>query len=195
VAKDLKIPLVEVPVGFKHVADHIKKGKVLWGGEESGGYGVGLFQPERDGILSGLLLMEYVLTEGKPLSALREQMEAKYGVSRFLREDYPMRSPVGDKVRWADHLIKHLPAKLAGTPIKTTKTLDGLKIILEDDSWLLLRPSGTEPLMRTYAESPDLTKTRILLAKAQDMVNMKPPAEPKPAGEKKAKGKRATSAG
>lgn len=184
IAKDLKIPLVEVPVGFKHVADHIKKGKVLWGGEESGGYGVGIFQPERDGLLSGLLLMEYVLTEGKPLSVLRKEMEAKYGVSRFLREDYPMRSPVVDKVRWADHLIKHLPVKLAGTPIKETKTLDGLKIILQDDSWLLLRPSGTEPLMRTYAESPDLAKTKAILAKAQDMVNMKPPAEPKPVGDK-----------
>ncbi len=83
-----------------------------------------------------------------------------------------------DKKKWADHLIKHLPVKLAGTAIKETRTTDGLKIILEDYSWLLLRPSGTEPLMRTYAESPDLAKTRQLLAKAQEMVNMKPPAEP-----------------
>jgi phosphomannomutase len=189
IAKDKKLPLVEVPVGFKHVADHIKKEKVLWGGEESGGYGVGVFQPERDGLLSGLLLMEYVLAEGKPLSVLRQEMEAKYGVSRFLREDYPMRSAVTDKKKWADHLIKHLPAKLAGTPVKETRTVDGLKIILEDASWLLLRPSGTEPLMRTYAESPDLAKTKQLIAKAQEMVNMKPPAEPsaKPAKAGKAR--------
>lgn len=178
IAKAHKIPLVEVPVGFKHVADHIKREKVIWGGEESGGYGVGVIQPERDGLLSGLLLMEYVLAEKKPLSVLRKEMEAAYGVSRFLREDYPMRQAVTDKKRWADHLIKHLPAKLAGSAIKETRTIDGLKIILEDDSWLLLRPSGTEPLMRTYAESPDVDKTRALLAKAQDMVNMKPPADP-----------------
>ncbi len=93
IAKERKIPLVEVPVGFKHVADYIKKEKVLLGGEESGGYGVGIFQPERDGLLSGLLLMEYVLAEGKPLSVLRQEMEAKHGVSRFLREDYPMPPP------------------------------------------------------------------------------------------------------
>jgi phosphomannomutase len=190
IAKAHKLALIEVPVGFKHVADHIRKEKVLWGGEESGGYGAGLFQPERDGLLSGLLLMEYVLAEGKPLSVLREEMEKQYGASRFAREDYPMRLPVADKKRWADHLIKHLPAKLAGTPVKETRTLDGLKIILEDDSWLLLRPSGTEPLMRTYAESPDAQKTRQLLAKAQEMVNMKPPPDPAaPKEPKKGKGK------
>jgi phosphomannomutase len=189
IAKDYKLPLVEVPVGFKHVADHILKSKVLLGGEESGGYGVGIFQPERDGLLSGLLLLEYVLAEGKPLSVLRGEMEAKYGASKFLREDYPMRSAVTDKAKWAEHLIKHLPAKIGGTPVKDTRTTDGLKIFLEDNSWLLLRPSGTEPLMRTYAESPDLKKTQALLSKAQEMVNMRPPAPPpaesaKPAAKK-----------
>jgi phosphomannomutase len=190
IAKAYKLPLVEVPVGFKHVADHILKSKVLLGGEESGGYGVGVFQPERDGLLSGLLLLEYVLAEGKPLSVLRKEMEEKYGASRFLREDYAMRSAITDKAKWADHLIKHLPVKLAGSAIKETRAQDGLKIILEDDSWLLLRPSGTEPLMRTYAESPDAAKTRALLGKAQEMVNMRPPAPPAPPQDPSTKKKR-----
>jgi phosphomannomutase len=197
IAKKHKLTLVEVPVGFKHVVDRMKKGKVMWGGEESGGYGVGVFAPERDGLLSGLLLMEYVLAEGKPLSVLRQEMEAEYGASHFLREDYPMRNPITDRKRWTDHLISHLPAKLGGTAIKETQTLDGLKIILEDASWLLLRPSGTEPLMRTYAESPDLKKTQAILAKAQDFVNMKIPQEKveKPEGAKKPSRSRRSSLG
>ena len=190
IAKEYKLTLVEVPVGFKHVSDQILKGKVLLGGEESGGYGVGVFQPERDGLLSGLLLLEYVLAEGKPLSVLRQEMEAKYGASRFLREDYPMRTPIGDRKRWSDHLISHLPPKLAGSAVKETRAVDGLKILLEDHSWLLLRPSGTEPLMRTYAESPDLAKTQTLMTKAQEMVNMRPPQDPPPASAKTGKGKR-----
>ena len=180
-------------MGFKHVSDQILKGKVLLGGEESGGYGVGVFQPERDGLLSGLLLLEYVLAEGKPLSVLRQEMEAKYGASRFLREDYPMRTPIGDRKRWSDHLISHLPPKLAGSAVKETRAVDGLKILLEDHSWLLLRPSGTEPLMRTYAESPDLKKTQALMAKAQEMVNMRPPQEAPPPSAKPTKGKRSKS--
>ena len=173
IAKDHKIEVIEVPIGFKYVVQKMLEDKILLGGEESGGYGVGLWAPERDGILSGLLLVELVLAAGKPLSEIRKDMEKQYGKSVFLRQDYPVRSVIENKKEWAENIVKRLPAKIAGGKVRDYKTLDGLKVFLEDDSWLLLRPSGTEPLMRTYAESPDKKVTQQLLEKAQEFAAMR----------------------
>ncbi|HRY30752.1 MAG TPA: phosphoglucomutase/phosphomannomutase family protein, partial [Elusimicrobiota bacterium] len=173
IAKKHGVELIEVPVGFKYVVDKMRQTKVFWGGEESGGYGCGLWAWERDGLLSGLLLLEAVMAKHQPLSVLREKLEAEYGKSFFLRNDYAMKNPIADKTAWAETLSHKLPAKLADTKIRELKRLDGLKIVLEDDSWLLLRPSGTEPLLRTYAESPSPEKTKQLLTKAQEIATIK----------------------
>jgi phosphomannomutase len=167
-ARAWKIPFVEVPVGFKHVADEMAKRKTVLGGEESGGYGVGLWGLERDGILSGLLLLEAVMATGKPLSALRREMTEAFGASDFQRSDIKLKAPVEDKAAWVAAVAKRVPERLAGRSVLEKRTRDGLKIILDGGAWLLLRPSGTEPLLRTYAESPAPALTAQLLHKAQE---------------------------
>ncbi len=178
IAKKFGLDLVFVPVGFKYVVEKMREGKVLLGGEESGGFGVGHWGFERDGLLSGLLLAELVLCKRKPLSVLCKEMEASFGQSVFMRQDCPVRSAVSNKKAWAEFLVTRLPKKIAGIKIRRCETLDGLKIILEDESWLLLRPSGTEPLMRIYAESPSQQTTAQLLNKAQDFSSIKAPQQP-----------------
>lgn len=167
-AKEFKLPFVEVPVGFKHVADQMAKTKVLWGGEESGGYGVGLWAPERDGILSGLLVLEAVLAYKKPLSVLRAEMAKRFGPSAFSRVDLSIKAPVTDKAAWSQSILKKMPAKVAGQTVKETRDKDGLKILFTDESWVLLRPSGTEPLLRLYAEAPTQEAATLLVTKAQE---------------------------
>jgi len=173
IARQFGIAFEQVPVGFKYIVQRMQKEKVLIGGEESGGYGVGLWAPERDGLLSGLLLAEMTLAAGKPLSKIRKEMEARFGTSAFLRQDFPVRAAPTDKAAWAQALSQKLPAKIADTKVRGFVTDDGLRVTLEDDSWFLMRPSGTEPLMRTYAESPSVEKTRRLLSKAQELATMR----------------------
>ncbi|HOW27897.1 MAG TPA: phosphoglucomutase/phosphomannomutase family protein [Elusimicrobiota bacterium] len=173
IAQKYGIPFEEVPVGFKYVVSVMEKERVVLGGEESGGYGVGLWAPERDGLLSSLLLIELMATRGQPLSKIVEQMQASYGRSNFIREDFPIKHTINSKKDWVASLTAKLPKKLVGKPIKEIRTIDGLKIILEDGSWVLLRPSGTEPLMRTYAEAPQLSQVKAMLAKIQEIAIMK----------------------
>lgn len=168
VARKCGLPFRVVPVGFKHVADEMAKQRVLLGGEESGGFGVGLWGPERDGILSGLLLAELVMAAGKPLSVLRKELYAAHGVSDFQRVDLPIRAPVADKNLWSEAVAKRVPEKVAGHAVSERTRIDGLKVIFDDGAWVLMRPSGTEPLMRTYAETPNPTRTTQLLHKAQE---------------------------
>jgi len=167
-ARSRGLPVVEVPVGFKHVADEIEKRRVVLGGEESGGYGVGLWSAERDGVLMGLLLMELVALSRRPLSVLTRELAAAHGASVFQRADLALRAPVAEKTLWVQAVSKRVPEKFAGHTVKHRRTLDGLKVIFDDDAWVLLRPSGTEPLMRVYAETPDAARTAQLLAKAQE---------------------------
>lgn len=164
IAKDFKLPFTEVPVGFKHVAKEILKGGVLIGGEESGGYAFGWVDeksrgktllPERDGLFSALLFIEMMLRTGKKVSALLAEVEKRYGASCYLRFDAPLPKPIADKSQFISKLKGSIGGKWLGVSVKEIRTLDGLKIVLEDGSWVLVRPSGTEPLLRTYAESPN----------------------------------------
>lgn len=173
IARKAQLRFSEVPVGFKYVAEEIIKGGVLLGGEESGGYGIGLWSPERDGLLCGLLLAEAVSAEGGKLSEMAKAMETEFGASIFERQDYSLKAPVTDKAKWAEALAAKLPSKWPAGKVKETRTSDGLKIILEDESWLLLRPSGTEPLLRTYAESPTREQTKQLLTRAQEFAALR----------------------
>lgn len=173
IAQHFGIEMTVVPIGFKHVVHEMMQSKVLLGGEESGGYGVGTWAPERDGLLSGLLLLELVLARGKPLSVIRKELESRFGVSVFLRNDFHMKAPIADKNKWTESLKARIPNKIGDTAVREVNALDGLKIIMDDDSWVLMRPSGTEPLLRTYAEAPTVEKTRRLLAKAQEIATMR----------------------
>ncbi len=146
------LPLVETPVGFNHIADHMLKGDVLIGGEESGGISIKGHIPEGDGVLMGLLLLEIVTVAGAPLHELVAELQSDVGPAHYVRHDIPLRFPVA-KEEMVARLTGDVPGSLGGQEIVEVDTLDGVKYLLADDSWLLIRPSGTEPVLRVYAEA------------------------------------------
>jgi phosphomannomutase len=186
IAREFKAGFDEVSVGFKYIAEKMASEKVLVGGEESGGYGVGLWSPERDGILCAILILEMISMTKKRLSDIVDAMMKRFGASHFERVDFHLSEPV-DKAAWTERISSKLDGKIAGHAIKTANTSDGIKITVEDGSWVLMRPSGTEPLIRTYSEaaSPDTVKT--LLKAAEELVRTPPPAPPKVGKVKKKK--------
>ena len=166
-AKAYGLAFEELPVGFKHVAERLASGEAVIGGEESGGYAWKGAIPERDGLLSGLLLLEMCLSQNKTPSQLWKALEAKHGKSHFKRIDVKLHKPAADKAVFTAKLVKKLPKKVLGSEIKSLLQFDGLKLILDSGHWLLMRPSGTEPLMRIYAESDSDKRTSELLELAK----------------------------
>ncbi|ADY73702.1 Phosphoglucosamine mutase [Desulfurobacterium thermolithotrophum DSM 11699] len=155
------LELIETPVGFKNISEIAMERKVLFGGEESGGYALMDYLPERDGLLMGLLIVEKMLAEGKTVSELVKDLFDEFGTAYYKRMDLP----VTDRERKAlEKLKENPPEKWENLKIQRVLTIDGLKIIFEDDSWLLFRPSGTEPVFRVYAETPDEKRTEELLS-------------------------------
>ena len=162
IAKDYNLPWEETPVGFKYIADRILTENILIGGEESGGYGFGNYLPERDGVLNSMMLIEMIAATGKPVSALLDEIQKKYGKSVFIRTDFV--NPGIPKAEFVGKLKAVAPSSIAGLKVKEIKDYDGIEFIMEDDSWILLRPSGTEPKIRVYSETESVKKTRSLLA-------------------------------
>jgi phosphomannomutase len=156
------LPLHETPVGFNHIADVIMDDNVLIGGEESGGLTIKGHIPEGDGVLMGLLLLEVVAHAGVPLSELVADVQSQAGPTCYTRNDLRLRHPV-NKSKMVARLSQSAPTKLAGTDVTEVLTLDGIKYRLADQSWLLIRPSGTEPVLRVYAEAPDEAMVRELI--------------------------------
>jgi alpha-D-glucose phosphate-specific phosphoglucomutase len=156
-AKEFGLELVETPVGFNHIADLMLADDVLIGGEESGGISFKGHIPEGDGILMGLLLVEIVAATGATLGELVDDLLAKYGPAHYERNDLRLRRPV-NKEQMTRRLAENAPAQIGGEGVEEVATTDGAKFILTDDSWLLIRPSGTEPVLRVYAEgrSPEM---------------------------------------
>lgn len=147
----LGLELVETGVGFKYIASEIIKGGVLLGFEESGGIGFPGHVPERDGILAGLMLLEMLATERKPLTKLLAQLEKDYGPHRYGRIDTHF--PLEKRAALMEFCKTNPPAKLLKSPLKDVKSYDGVKFCAADGSWLMLRGSGTEPILRIYAEA------------------------------------------
>ena len=170
IAKARGLEFEELPVGFKHVAEALNNGSAAFAGEESGGYAWKGSLPERDGLLTALTFLEMCTTLNKTPSQLWKNVEQKYGKSVFKRIDYKLHRTIPDKTIFTTKLVKKLPKKILGTEIKELIQIDGLKIILDGDHWLLMRPSGTEPLMRVYAESDSEKRTDELLEVAKKWV-------------------------
>jgi alpha-D-glucose phosphate-specific phosphoglucomutase len=162
------LPLVETPVGFNHIADHMLGGDVLIGGEESGGMSIKGHIPEGDGVLMGLLLLEAISAAGVPLHELVAQLQADVGPAYYTRCDIPLRRPVA-KAQMVTRLTEDVPGSLGGQQVTKVETIDGVKYLLADDSWLLIRPSGTEPVLRVYAEARDEAMVGVLLAYGQQV--------------------------
>jgi phosphomannomutase len=185
IATKFNLPFEEVPVGFKHIAKKMREEKVLFGGEESGGYGVGLWFAERDALINALLVIELLTHTKKKLSELVDDLYKRFGVSHFKRTDYVVPFTM-EKAAWTTHVVSNVGQMFAGLPVKSVSSVDGVKIILSDDSWVLMRPSGTEPLIRTYAESVSGVTVDKLLQEADRLVHIPPPNAQKDAAAKKA---------
>jgi len=160
ICKEEGIQLKEVAVGFKNINEVILKEKVLFGGEESGGYGIVSFLPERDGLFSGLSILELLQISGKTPSEMVQEIFKRYGSAYYKRQDIYAQE---DKKKKLFELINHPPEKLLSYKVREINTTDGLKLIFENDGWILFRASGTEPLIRIYAEMPKEEETERIL--------------------------------
>jgi phosphomannomutase len=163
------LPVHETPVGFNYIGDLMLKDDVLIGGEESGGISVKGHIPEGDGVLMGLLLTEIVARYGKSPEALLADIMAEIGQFHYARNDF-MVQPFEKKALVAQ-LVALAPAQLAGIPLESINTRDGVKYLLADDSWLLIRPSGTEPVLRVYAEAHTPEVVHALLAQGRTLAD------------------------
>ncbi len=156
------LEVIETPVGFNHIADHMLRGEALIGGEESGGMSFRGHIPEGDGVLMALLLVEIVAALGAPLEELVADLLLTAGPSFYERLDLRLSAPVA-KARMVERLAGQAPGSIGGVRLSQVNVLDGVKYILEDESWLLIRPSGTEPVLRVYAEAREPAGVQALL--------------------------------
>lgn len=164
------VPVFETPVGFKHIGPKMLETKAIIGGEESGGFAFDRHIPERDGILASLFLIEFMLRRNKPPSQLLEELFAKVGPHFYDRLDlsYPPEQRPAILQRVAD---AH-PETLGGQKVKHISTEGGYKYVLEDGSWLLIRFSGTEPLLRVYTETRSAGIVAQLLDEGRKLAGM-----------------------
>jgi len=165
----------EVPVGFKNVAPKMMETEAVLGGEESGGFGIRGHIPERDGILVGLLFADMIVKAGKPLSAILADLERRVGPHAYARHDIHLVRETydADRKRILETLQNNEPEEVAGVRVQRVRSDDGFKFYLEDGSWVLLRASGTEPLIRVYAEASDSQAVEARLNALEDIVGIR----------------------
>jgi phosphomannomutase len=156
-----RLPLVETGVGFKYVCAEMLKGGVLLGAEESGGIGFPGHIPERDGIAAGLMLLEMLAMEKISVNKIWAKLEKEFGPHQYGRIDTHF--PLEKRATLMEYLVKNPPAKLLRSPLAEIKSYDGVKFVAKDSSWLMLRGSGTEPILRIYAEAKTHADAQKLL--------------------------------
>jgi len=167
VAEDLVLPFYETPVGFKHICEIMRREDVLIGGEESGGMSFKNYFPERDGALCGLLLLELMVAEGKKLEEIMADIDEKYGTFRYGRID--IRYSEESKAKLFARLKANPPERMDSHTVAHLDTRDGVKLILDNEDWLIFRASGTEPKLRIYAEAKSFDDVKKLLAIGNSM--------------------------
>jgi alpha-D-glucose phosphate-specific phosphoglucomutase len=161
-ARHYNLPLYETPVGFNHIGDLMMKHDVLIGGEESGGISIKGHIPEGDGVLMGLLLLEVMSRWEGTLAELIADLQSEFGPAVYGRNDFRLERQLNKK-EIVRQLEETAPARLNGQSVQRINKLDGIKYYMADDSWLLIRPSGTEPMLRVYAEAPTQADVDALL--------------------------------
>ena len=154
------VPVYETGVGFKYVAPKMLETDAMIGGEESGGYAFKGNVPERDGILAGLYMLDFMVKTGKKPSQLLNLLFEKVGGHYYDRIDTPF---TGDRKTREHMILEAKPEKIGGLKVTGLNTLDGYKFCLEDGGWLLIRFSGTEPIMRVYCETTHPDKVQAIL--------------------------------
>jgi alpha-D-glucose phosphate-specific phosphoglucomutase len=170
IAEDYGLPVVETPVGFKYIGQSLIKHRSILGGEESGGLGVQGHIPEKDGILALAMVMEMASFRDKPLRAYQEEIQQKHGALVSGRLD--LRLPPEAVDGCLERMHRWAPRDLAGQCVLERSNWDGVKLVLEDASWVLVRPSGTESLFRIYAEAPDPERLYVLQISARQAVGI-----------------------
>ncbi|HEY83094.1 MAG TPA: phosphoglucomutase/phosphomannomutase family protein [Dehalococcoidia bacterium] len=166
-----KVPVYETTVGFKHVAPIMLTERALIGGEESGGYGFRGHVAERDGILASLYFLDLMIKTGKTPSELLEYLYRKVGPHYYERVDIEF--PEGERQAIIEHLKESLPQSIEGVKVARIDTSDGFRFILVDNTWLLIRFSGTEPVLRIYAESDSQARVERLLEFGKELAGVK----------------------
>lgn len=168
IAKLYNLELHETAIGYKYIADRMQEAAVLLGGEESGGIGYGHHIPERDALLSALYVLEAVVMAGQDLSDLYQTLQAKVDYSSaYDRIDLPLPN-MEVRAKLQAQLDQQPPQSVAGKAVVSCLTIDGYKFALEDGSWLLIRFSGTEPILRLYSEGHSSEDVRQHLSWAKD---------------------------
>jgi phosphomannomutase len=169
VAEDLGRTVLEKPVGFKYIAAEMLAGGVLVGGEESGGVGFGMHLPERDAPFAALLLIEALVEGGVPLGQRLDALQQRCGgAAHYDRLDLRL-ADMAARARLEARLAEAPPAEVAGVPVQQVITTDGVKLRLGPSHWLMLRFSGTEPLLRLYCEAPGPERVAEVLAWARQL--------------------------
>lgn len=164
------LPLVTTPVGFKYISPKLNEPDVLMGGEESGGIGIPRHVCERDGILNGMLLLEIMATRGKKLGELVANIQEEVGPYFYRRDDLHLDNTIVTNAKKKLETLN--PTEIAGCKIAKIDRMDGYQFLRTDDSWLLIRSSGTEPLLRTYAEARTKEDVEKLLDYAREIIGI-----------------------
>lgn len=171
IAAKFNLPIHETPVGFNHIADKMINSDVLIGGEESGGISIKGHIPEGDGILMALMLLEIMGAYDAPLHEIIKDLQAHFGPTFYKRVDLRLKQPIAKK-EMVKRLQDSAPSSMGGQTVKGVQTTDGIKFYLADESWLLIRPSGTEPVLRVYAEGTSNELVDAMLAAGQTMAGI-----------------------
>jgi phosphomannomutase len=161
IARSLGVPLIETGIGFKYVAELMNRGEAAAGGEESGGYAFAFHLPERDGVLSALLLIESLASTGRTLQGELAALAKEFGAFAYGRRD--VRLPVETIRRFVASVRDEPPPAIAGEAVTGVLDRDGVKYLFGERGWLLHRLSGTEPLVRLYCEHEDEGKMARIL--------------------------------
>ncbi|HZS04747.1 MAG TPA: phosphoglucomutase/phosphomannomutase family protein [Blastocatellia bacterium] len=163
IAESFGFRLFEVPIGFKHIGAIMldPANDFLVGGEESGGIGARIHIPERDGVFNCLLLLEAVIASGKKPSELVRAIWHEFGEFHFERRD--LHVPIEKGQQLVRRMATAAPDEFAGYRVEKVETLDGAKLVFDDESWILFRQSGTEPILRIYCEATSVEKMKTLI--------------------------------
>lgn len=164
------IELVTTPVGFKYISPMLNSPDVLMGGEESGGIGIPRHVCERDGLVCGLLILEIMALSGKKMGELIDGLQKESGPFYYKRVDLHLDEEIVKKAK--EKLDSYKPTEILGKRITKIGLTDGYHFLRDDESWLLVRSSGTEPLLRTYAEARTPKEVEALLGVAKELIGI-----------------------
>ena len=164
------LPHDTVQIGFKHIAQQMINEDVLIGGEESGGIAIKGHIPERDGIWMGLVIFEYMAKSGKSLETLIEEIYDLVGEFKYWRDDLHLKEALKQSI--VEKCNSGEYTSFGEYKVQYVDTTDGYKFVLSDDEWLMIRPSGTEPVLRCYAEAKDLESAKSILAACKKTIGV-----------------------